>query len=223
MQFQKNNFQFLKDLQKNNNRDWFTEHKPTFVNIQKQVKELFLEMKEDLEKHDEIDKMKIYRIYRDVRFSKDKTPYNPRFAVSFSRLGKQLRGGYFLQIKPGETLLGGGFWQPEKEDLLRIRKEIEQDATEFRDILKDKNYVKYFGKTFAGDELKSAPRGFDKEHKDIDLLRKKGFIAIRNFTDAEVLSPNFLEELDTTFKALRPFFNLFSDVLTTNLNGESLI
>jgi len=223
MQFQKNSFRFLKDLQKNNNRDWFTEHKPTFIDIQKQVKELFLEMQANLEKHDEIDKMKIYRIYRDVRFSKDKTPYNPRLAVSFSRLGKQLRGGYFLQIKPGETLLGGGFWQPEKEDLLRIRKEIEQDATEFREILEDKDYLKYFGGKFGGDELKSAPRGFDKEHKDIDLLRKKGFIAIRNFTDTEVLSPNFLKELDDTFKALRPFFNLFSDVLTTNLNGEIII
>ncbi len=223
MQFQKNSFQFLKDLQKNNNREWFTEHKPTFVEIQKQAKELFLEIQSNLEEHDEIEKMKIYRIYRDVRFSKDKTPYNPRLAVSYSRLGKHLRGGYFLQIKPGETLLGGGFWQPEKEDLLRIRKEIEQDASEFRDILENKDYLKYFGGEFGGDELKSAPRGFDKDHKDIDLLRKKGFIAIRNFTDAEVLSPNFLKELDTSFKALRPFFNLFSDVLTTNLNGESLI
>jgi uncharacterized protein (TIGR02453 family) len=223
MQFQKDSFQFLKDLQKNNNRDWFTEHKPTFTKIQSQVKELFLEMQLNLENHDEIEKMKIYRIYRDVRFSKDKTPYNPRFAVSFSRLGKELRGGYFLQIKPGETLLGGGFWQPEKEDLHRIRKEIEQDATEFRNILKDKEYIKYFDGKFGGDELKSAPRGFDKEHKDIDLLRKKGFIAIRNFTDAEVLAPDFLSELDKSFKALRPFFNLFSDVLTTNLNGESLL
>ena len=223
MQFQKNNFQFLKDLQKNNNRDWFTENKSTFIEIQNHLKKVFLEMQVNLEKHDEIEKMKIYRIYRDVRFSKDKTPYNPRYAVSFSRLGKQLRGGYFLQIKPGESFIGGGFWQPEKDDLFRIRKEIEQDATEFREILEDKEYVKYFGGQFVGDELKSAPRGFDKEHKDIDLLRKKGFIAIRNFTDSEVLSSDFLSELDDTFKALRPFFNLFSDVLTTNLNGESLI
>jgi uncharacterized protein (TIGR02453 family) len=223
MQFQKNSFQFLNDLEKNNNRDWFTEHKPTFTEIQNQVKEVFLEIQVNLEKHDEIEKMKIYRIYRDVRFSKDKTPYNPRFAVSFARLGKELRGGYFLQIKPGETLLGGGFWQPEKEDLFRIRKEIEQDATEIREVLSDKNYIKYFGGKFDGEELKSAPRGFDKEHKDIDLLRKKGFIAIRNFTDEEVLSENFLDELDKSFKALRPFFNLFSDILTTNLNGESLV
>ena len=223
MQFEKSNFQYLKDLQNNNNREWFTEHKPTFLKHQKNLKELFLDMQLDLEEHDEIDKMKIYRIYRDVRFSKDKTPYNPRFAVSFSRLGKQLRGGYFLQIKPGETLLGGGFWQPEKDDLYRLRKEIEQDAFEFREILENKDFVKYFGGKFGGDELKSAPRGFNKEHKDIDLLRKKGFIAIRSFTDKEVLSPNFLEELDKSFKALRPFFNLFSDVLTTNLNGETIV
>ena len=223
MQFEKSAFQFLSDLKENNNREWFTEHKPRFTEIQNDVKKLFSEMQVNLEKHDEIEKMKIYRIYRDVRFSKDKTPYNPRLAVSFSRLGKQLRGGYFLQIKPGETLIGGGFWQPEKEDLLRIRKEIELDATDFRAILNDTNYIKHFGKTFEGEELKSAPRGFDKEHPDVDLLRKKGFIAIQNFTDKEVLAPNFLEEVDNSFKALRPFFNLFSDVLTTNLNGESII
>ena len=90
-------------------------------------------------------------------------------------------------------------------------------------ILKDKNYIKYFGQKFEGEELKSAPRGFDKEHPDIDLLRKKGFIAVRNFTDAEVLSAGFLSELDKSYKALRPFFNVFSDVLTTNLNGESIL
>ena len=223
MQFDKKAFQFLTDLQKNNNRDWFTERKDNFIEHQNHVKTLFLEMQGNLEKHDEIEKMKVYRIYRDVHFSKDKTPYNPRFAVSFSRLGAALRGGYFLQIKPGETMLGGGFWQPEKDDLYRIRKEIELDATEFRDILKDKNFNKYFGDTFKGEELKSAPRGFDKEHPDVDLLRKKGYIAVRNFTDKEVLSPNFLEEVNQSFIALRPFFDLFSDVLTTNLNGESII
>mgnify|MGYP005985985337 FL=1 len=223
MQFEKSTLQFLTNLEQNNDRDWFTEHKPRFVEIQNDVKKLFSEMQVNLEKHDEIEKMKIYRIYRDVRFSKDKTPYNPRLAVSFSRLGKQLRGGYFLQIKPGGTMIGGGFWQPEKEDLLRIRKEIELDATEFRAILKDKNYQKCFGGEFHGDELKSAPRGFDKEHPDVDLLRKKGFIAVRNFTDKQLLAPDFLQEVDNTFQAMRPFFDLFSDVLTTNLNGESLI
>ncbi len=223
MQFEKSSLQYLKDLKKNNNRDWFADTKPTFKIAQDNAKELYASIRESLEKHDEIDKFKLFRIYRDVRFSKDKTPYQPHFAGSYSRLGKHLRGGYYLRIRPGESFLAGGFWQPEKDDILRIRKEIEQDASEIREILDDKDYVKYFGGKFEGDELKTAPRGFDKTHPDVDLLRKKGFIAVRNFTDKEVLDPNFLNELDKTYKSLRPFFDLFSDILTTNLNGESLI
>jgi len=223
MQFEKSSLQYLIALKKNNNRDWFADTKPTFKKAQDNAKAMYAFIREGLENHDEIDKFKLFRIYRDVRFSKDKTPYKAHFAGSYARLGKELRGGYYLRIRPGESFLAGGFWEPNKEDLLRIRKEIEQDASEIHAILKDDNYMKYFGGKFEGAELKSAPRGFDKGHKDIDLLRKKGFIAVRNFSDAEVLAPNFLEEVTESFKALRPFFNLFSDVLTTNLNGESLI
>ena len=223
MQFEKSSLQYLIALKKNNNRDWFADTKPTFKKAQDNAKAMYAFIREGLENHDEIDKFKLFRIYRDVRFSKDKTPYKAHFAGSYARLGKELRGGYYLRIRPGESFLAGGFWEPNKEDLLRIRKEIEQDASEIRAILKDDNYMKYFGGKFEGAELKSAPRGFDKGHKDIDLLRKKGFIAVRNFSDTEVLASNFLEEVTESFKALRPFFNLFSDVLTTNLNGESLI
>jgi len=223
MQFEKSSLSYLKKLKINNNRDWFAEHKPIFIEAQNNTKELYVEIRNNLEKHDEIEKFKLFRIYRDVRFSKDKTPYKAHFAGSFSRLGKHLRGGYYLRIRPGESFLAGGFWEPNKEDLLRIRKEIEVDASEFREILEDKNFQYYFGNSFKGDELKTAPRGFDKEHPDVDLLRKKGFIAVRNFTDDEVLSPNFSLEVDKSFMALRPFFNLFSDILTTNLNGESII
>ena len=223
MQFEKSSLSYLKNLKLNNNRDWFAEHKPTFIEAQNNAKELYAGIRNNLEKYDEIEKFKLFRIYRDVRFSKDKTPYKAHFAGSFSRLGKQLRGGYYLRIRPGESFLAGGFWEPNKEDLLRIRKEIEVDASEIREILEDKNYQHYFGNTFDGEELKTAPRGFDKEHPDVDLLRKKGFIAVRNFTDEEVLSSNFISEVDNSYKALRPFFNLYSDILSTNLNGESLI
>ena len=224
MQIEKSTFQFLKDLQKNNNRDWFAEQKPTYTKAQQNAKAVFAVINENLQMHDEIEKSKMMRIYRDVRFSKDKTPYKAHFANSYSRLGKELRGGYFLRIRPGESFLAGGFWEPNKDDLFRIRKEIEQDASEIRDVLKDKNYVKHFGGKFESfGELKTAPRGFDKEHPDVDLLRKKGFIAVENFTDKEVLSSDFINKVDESYKALRPFFNLFSDILTTNLNGESII
>ena len=224
MQISESTFQFLKDLHKNNNRDWFADQKPRYQKALKNAKEVFAEIHNNLQVHDEIDKSKMMRIYRDVRFSKDKTPYKPHFANSYSRLGKELRGGYFLRIRPGESFLAGGFWEPNKDDLFRIRKEIEMDATEIREILEEQNYKKHFGGKFESfGELKTAPRGFDKEHPDVDLLRKKGFIAVKNFTDEEVLATNFVDKVDESYKALRPFFNLFSDILTTNLNGESII
>ncbi|QTE23379.1 DUF2461 domain-containing protein [Polaribacter cellanae] len=224
MQIEKSTLQYLENLKKNNDRDWFAEHKETYLKAQQNTKDVFAEIHLNLQKHDEIETSKMMRIYRDVRFSKDKTPYKAHFANSYSRLGKELRGGYFLRIRPGESFLAGGFWEPSKEDLFRIRKEIELDASEIKDILEEKNYKKHFGGKFESfSELKTAPRGFDKEHPDVDLLRKKGFIATKNFTDKEVLSPNFVQEVDKSFRALRPFFNLFSDILTTNLNGERII
>lgn len=224
MPIEKQTFQFLKELHKNNNRDWFADHKPEYVKAQQNAKKVFAEIHQNLQLHDEIEKSKMMRIYRDVRFSHDKTPYKAHFANSFSRLGKALRGGYFLRIRPGESFLAGGFWEPNKEDLFRIRKEIEMDASEIRGILKDPNYKKHFGGAFESfSELKTAPRGFDKEHPDVDLLRKKGFIATKSFTDSEVLADDFVAKVDESYRALRPFFNLFSDILTTNLNGESIL
>ena len=224
MQIEKSTFKFLEDLQKNNNRDWFADQKPTYTKAQQNAKAVFAAIHNKLQEHDEIEKSKMMRIYRDVRFSHDKTPYKAHFANSYSRLGKELRGGYFLRIRPGESFLAGGFWEPDKDDLFRIRKEIEQDASEIRELLKDPNYIKHFGGKFESfSELKTAPRGFDKEHPDVDLLRKKGFIATKNFTDKEVLSVDFIDNVGESFKALRPFFNLFSDILTTNLNGESVL
>ena len=214
---------FLNKLKLNNNRDWFNEHKVEYQNILKEIKKFYEDIKLNLEQEDEIEKLKMFRVYRDVRFSKDKTPYNHHFAGSFSRSGKQLRGGYYLRIRPGESFLAGGFWQPEKEDLFRIRKEIEISDLELRNILAESNFKKYFGGVLDGEELKTAPKGFQKDHPAIDLIRKKGFIAVRNFTDKEVLSSNFLMEVNDTFRALRPFFDYMSEVLTTDLNGESTI
>jgi len=214
---------FLNKLKLNNNRDWFNEHKVEYQSLQKEIKKFYEDIKLNLEQEDEIEKLKMFRIYRDVRFSKDKTPYNYHFAGSFSRSGKQLRGGYYLRIRPGESFLAGGFWQPDKEDLFRIRKEIEISDLELRNILAESNFKKYFGGILVGEELKTAPKGFQKDHPAIDLIRKKGFIAVRNFSDKEVLSPNFLMEVNKSFKALRPFFDYMSEVLTTDLNGESTI
>lgn len=215
-------FDFLKKLAKNNNKEWFHEHKATFKKHEADVKSFYTQVQENLNVHDEIEKMKMFRIYRDVRFSKDKTPYKTHFAGSFSRLGAHLRGGYYLQLKPGGTFLATGFWEPNKEDLFRIRKEFEMDASEFRKVINEKSFKKVWG-DLIGEGVKTAPKGFDKEHPDIDLIKRKQFIFVRNFTDTEVLSDGFIKEVDASFKAIRPYFDLMSDILTTNLNGESLL
>ncbi len=218
----KDAFNFLKALAKNNNKEWFQENKTTFKAHEADVKSFYENIQERLNAHDEIEKMKMFRIYRDVRFSKDKTPYKTHFAGSFSRLGAHLRGGYYLRIKPGETFVAVGFWEPNKEDLFRIRKELEMDASDFRGVINKKSFKEIWGE-LEGDGVKTAPKGFDKEHQNIDLIKKKQFIFVRNFTDKEVLSSNFIEEVDKSYKAIRPFFDLMSDILTTNLNGESIL
>jgi len=223
MQIKESTLQFLTKLKKNNNREWFNENKSEFQIAQTNAKDFYNKIMENLNKHDDIEKFKLFRIYRDVRFSKDKTPYKPHFAGSFSRTGKRLRGGYYLRIRPGESFLAGGFWEPNKEDLFRIRKEFEFNDTEIRKVLKEQKFNKIFGGNLEGNELKTAPKGFDKEHPAIDLIRKKGFIAVRNFSDKEILSANFINTVDDSYQALRPFFDYMSDILTTNLNGESLI
>lgn len=213
---------FLKALKKNNNREWFAANKAQYQQAHETAKIFYLNLQEALNKHDEIEKHKLFRIYRDVRFSADKTPYKPHFAGSYSRAGASRRGGYYLRIRPGESFIAGGFWQPNKEDLLRIRKELEMDASEFREVIGDKKFKAVWGE-LQGDEVKTAPKGFNRDHPDIDLIRKKGYIFVRNFTDQEVLAPDFLEAVNDSFKAIRPYFDLMSDILTTNLNGESLL
>lgn len=218
----KKTLSFLKSLSKNNNRDWFHEHKNQHDEAKKNVKEFAESLKEKLNNHDHIETAKVMRIYRDIRFSKDKTPYKTNFGISFNRATAARRGGMYIHIHPGDNFVGGGFWGPERDDLLRIRKELAADASEFRKIISDKNFIKYFG-TLQGEELKTAPRGFDKEHKDIDLIRKKQYLISRSFTDEEVMANNFIDECDKTFQAMRPFFDYMSHVLTTNENGESII
>ena len=214
---------FLIKLSKNNNRDWFNDNKAEFKAIETKVKEAYNSLGELLNNHDQIDKVKVFRIYRDVRFSKNKLPYKTHFGGSFHRKKPELRGGYYLHIQPkNESFIATGFWEPNKEELFRIRKEFEMDDSEIREILNQTKFKNTWG-SFVGDELKTAPKGFDKEHQAIDLIRKKQFIFIKKYTDKEVNSKGFLDDVNTSFVNVRPFFDYMSDVLTTNLNGESLL
>ena len=216
-------FSFLKNLQKNNNRDWFHEHKATFKVIETDVKQFYNQLFEQLNTVDSIESFKVFRIYRDVRFSKNKLPYKTHFGGSFHRTKPELRGGYYLHIAPNnESFIGTGFWDPNKEDLFRIRKELEMNSTEIRELMEVEAFKSVWG-VLQGDELQTAPRGFDKLDPNIDLIRKKQFIFTKKYSDKEVLSNGFEKEVIKSFKVIRPYFDYMSSVLTTNLNGESTL
>ena len=218
----KQTINFLSDLDKNNNRDWFNERKSTFTEHQGEVKNFFQSIEGELNKNDQIEGHKIFRIYRDVRFSKDKTPFKARFAGNFKRATSALRGGYFLNIEPNNSIVGGGFYAPNTEDLKRIRQEFELDDEEIRKILGNPNFKNTFGQ-LEGAEVKSAPRGFDPEHKAIDLIKKKQFYVLKKFSNEEVCSPDFMNQVLETYTTLRPYFDYMSSVLTTDSNGESIL
>lgn len=221
--FTKDQFRFLEELKKNNDRDWFNEHKTEFKTHESHIKESFKNLFDALNTHDLIDTFKVFRIYRDVRFSKNKLPYKTHFAGSFHRKKPELRGGYHVHIQPDDrSFVAVGFWDPNKADLLRIRKEFEQDEEEIRAIIDQSKFKSVWGK-MEGEELKTAPRNFDQGHRAIDLIRKKQFVFRKSYSDQEVLSDQFIEEVNTAFKTIRPFLDYMSDVLITNLNGESLI
>ncbi|MBO9732489.1 MAG: DUF2461 domain-containing protein [Chitinophaga sp.] len=216
-------FDFLNQLKQHNNREWFNEHKARFQEEQQQV-EIFAEgLLEQLSAHDLIEtpsgKKSLYRIYRDIRFSNDKTPYKTHWSGSFKRATKSRRGGYYFHIEPGNSFIGGGFWGPSPADLKLIRDDIAFDAAPLRKIINSKTFINTF-ESLKGEQLKSAPKGFEADHEAIDLLRYKQFLLIRPFSDKAVLSETFLKEASDTFRHMRPLFDYMSEVLSSNPNGE---
>lgn len=215
---QPSTIQFLIDIRENNNREWFTANKNRYQAALENIKSFQEDLKNRMTTHDEIESGKLFRIYRDVRFSKDKTPYKSIFSGSFVRATKWRRGGYYFHIEPGNTFLAGGFWKPSPADLKRIRHEIATNTEEFRKYIDAPAFKKAFGELY-GDQVKTAPKGYAKDHPAIDLLRYKQFIPMHRFEDKEVLQEDFVDTVNRYFKEMRPFFDFMSSVLTTDENG----
>ena len=222
---QKSTLLFLRQLSGNNDRDWFNANKEQYIKAKENVEGFLDALITKMNTHDQIEtpsgKKSLYRIYNDVRFSKDKTPYSPRFSGYLKRSKPLLRGGYYFWIKPGHSRVACGFAYPNPDDLKRIRMDIDRNYEDWNKLLKSKPIRSTFG-TMLGDKVKTVPRGFDKDHPAIDLLRYKQFWFEHSFSDKEVLDKNFLNNVNKTYKAIRPFFDYMSDVLITDLNGESI-
>ncbi len=217
-----NTLAFLKKIKDNNNREWFIKHKPQYDQALEEVKNFKNALLVEMNKHDLIEGQgKVYRIYRDVRFSKDKTPYKSSWSGGFKRATSELRGGYYFHIEPDNTFIAGGFFGPNSQDLRHIRKQIAADSAPLRKILNSKAFINYFHE-LSGDQVKTTPKGFAKEDVNIDLLRFKQFIIRHQFSDEEVKSKSFHQSMANGFKNMRPFFDYMSNILTTDLNGTPL-
>src|SRR5436190_12565045 len=222
----KSTIDFLKKLSKNNNRDWFNKNKNLYVAAHENVLAFVDALLSEMRRHDHIQtrtaKDSLFRIYRDIRFSKDKSPYKTYWAGHFKRATKKLRGGYYFQIGPGETMGAGGFFSPDTKDLLRIRKDIDRNFGDWKKMLADKKIADSFGE-LKGEMVATSPKGFSKDNPAIGLLKYKQFYFSRSFTDKEVLSSDFMKKMTQTFRNLRPYFDYMSEVLTTDANGVPLI
>ncbi|HVY74733.1 MAG TPA: DUF2461 domain-containing protein [Puia sp.] len=226
VQIKKETFDFLKALSKHNNREWFNKHKENYREAHDNIIAFTDALLETMNRHDRIEntsgRESLFRIYRDIRFSKDKTPYNICWHGSFKRATRKLRGGYYFHLSPGNSFLAGGFWNPEPKDLKRIREDIDMHYEDWGKMLRDRTLTRTFGK-LVGEQVATVPRGFDKSHPAIDLIRNKQFVLKHPFTDQEVYGSGFVEKANDTFRKMRPFFDYMSEVLTTDANGVPLI
>ncbi|MEP2447971.1 MAG: DUF2461 domain-containing protein [Balneola sp.] len=214
---QKSTLEFLNQLKVNNNREWFERNKERYRTAHENMIGFMDDMIAEMNKVDNIEtisgKKSLFRIYRDVRFSKDKSPYKPYFGARMARATKWLRGGHYIHIEPGNCFIAAGFFNPNSADLKLIREDIAHDSKPLKKILADSDFKNIWG-TFQGDAVKTAPRGFDKEHPDIELIRFKQFHLSHKFSDEEVLSEDFVFEIVKSFLVIRPYFDYMSEVLT---------
>ncbi len=215
-------FIFLNQLKQNNNRDWFKQNKHLHDHSRKKTIEFSENLFNLLKGDNQLDKFKVFRIYRDVRFSKNKTPYKNHFGIAFHRKKPEYRGGYYLHFEPENSFIATGFWKPNKEDLFRIRKEIECDHLYFKDVINHPNFVAKWN-SLTGDQLKTAPKGFERDHPGIEFLRFKQFIYLKKIKDKDIFNESFSSWVADQFKAAKPFVDYMGDVLTTDLNGESIL
>lgn len=201
---------FLKDLKKNNNKPWFEKNKSVYLDAKEDMDHFVEQVIEGFGKTDaEIAALHpkdcTYRIYRDVRFSKDKTPYKTHMGAYLNKGGKKKpTAGYYLHLEPGRNMAGGGLWMPQAPELNKVRQEIDYSFNEWSKILGDRSFRKIFADGLEKEEVLSRPpKGYDDENPAIEYLKLKSFIVTRTFTDAEVQAKTFLKEIIKTFTTMK--------------------
>ncbi len=209
---------FLTQLEANNDRAWFEQHRAEYEEAKRQFEDLvnraIAEFRAIEDLGDITAKDCVMRIYRDVRFSKDKSPYRTHFGASIATGGKKSpRMPYYLHLAPhNQSFIGGGLYMPTGEQLAKFREAIDENAKPFRAIVSTKSFKQLFGE-LSGEKLKTAPQGYSREHPEIELLRLKQVLAIHPLSDEAVLSDTFPSHITQVFRGLKPLLDYLNDCL----------
>jgi uncharacterized protein (TIGR02453 family) len=203
---------FLKDLKKNNNKPWFEKNKSVYLDAKEDAEHFVEQLIEGFGKSDaDIAPLLIkdctYRIYRDVRFSGDKTPYKTHMGAYLNKGGKKMpTAGYYFHLEPGRHMAGGGLWMPMPPDLGKVRQEIDYNYAAWTKIVGDRRFKKFFPDGLdQGEILSRPPKGYDAENPAIGFLKLKSFVVLRKLTDEQILSRSSLKEVLNTFETMKGF------------------
>jgi len=215
-------YQFLKQLHLYNNREWFQKHKTMYMEAKEEF-EIFINTIIAKIQHidPEVDvfeaKECMFRIYRDVRFSKNKEPYKTNFGAFIAKGGrKSPYAGYYIHFQPGQSFIGGGIYMPKPNFLLSIRTRIYENPDEFKNIITNETFATYFDDIY-GDKLKTAPRGFPKDFNDIDLLKHKHYAVTHHVNDCFWRVEDLIQNIEKIIKALHPFNTYLNNVIKKEL------
>ncbi len=209
---------FLKALSRHNNRDWFEAHKAQYIeakaDFENFISQVIVQLSKTEPRYKDLEaKRCIFRIYRDVRFSKDKSPYKTHFGAYFNPGTKASElAGLYIHICPGKSFIGGGRYMPDAASLRKIRQEIDYNTDEFKKIINNKKFKKQFS-SLEDIKLKTAPRDYPKDHPDIELLKYTSFIVSKPLTDATVTGKQLMKEVTTTFSTMKPLLDFLNRAL----------
>jgi uncharacterized protein (TIGR02453 family) len=203
---------FLRDIKKNNNKPWFDAHRVQYEDAKKDF-ETFIQVlidkhgKRDATIKDITAKSCLFRINRDVRFSKDKAPYKNNFGASINKGGKKsIYGGYYFHCEPGQSFVGGGIWMPMPPEMKKLRQEIDYCFDEFQKITGSKKFKAVYGDLYRGEgiALSRVPQGFEKDNPAGEYLKLKSWIAMKKLKDTELSSADLVKKSLEAFETLQP-------------------
>jgi uncharacterized protein (TIGR02453 family) len=210
---------FLKDLSKNNDRDWFEKNKPRYLEAKQTFEDFVAAVLKEMTKFDEklggLDPKKLtFRIYRDVRFSKDKRPYKINMSAGFSPNGKLVQEpGYYVHVEPGRSFVAGGIYMPDAAILAKLRQEIDYNGDKLVKILENKAFKKIYSSLEDEDKLKTMPKGYAKDHPHIELLKHKSLVVSHDFTDKDVTDKKFAKLVSDRARLIKPLNDFIREAM----------